>query len=215
MAFANWALQPDILFQQSTVIPVVEVNNLADAIPMAQAIIDGGIGVLEVTLRTSVALDVIRLLSEKFPDAIIGAGTIINAQQLQQAIFAGAKFAISPGLTAELLAAGKAAAIPLIPGIATSSELMQGIAYGYNHFKFFPAETSGGIKALASFYGPFSQVRFCPTGGITPNNAKAYLSLPNVDCVGGSWLTTKQLITDKNWLRITELSAAAIQLANN
>ena len=138
MSFQNWQLQPDILFAQGPVVPVIVIKDLATAVPLAKAILAGGIKVLEVTLRTPVALDAIKLLSTEVPDAIVGAGTVTTAEQLQKVIDAGAKFAISPGLTRELLAAGKEAPIPLIPGIASISELMEGTGMGYTHFKFFP-----------------------------------------------------------------------------
>lgn len=215
MAFSHWALQPATLFQQSAVIPVMVINNLDDAVPLAKAIVAGGIKVLEVTLRTPVALDAIRLISQQVPAAIVGAGTVTTAQQLQQSIAAGAKFAISPGFTSELLQAGKMATLPLIPGIATVSELMQAIAVGYTHFKFFPAEAAGGIKVLKAIYGPFANIRFCPTGGINASNVTDYLALPNVDCVGGSWLIPEEALQHKNWLRITELCLEASKLNNN
>ncbi|CAM3817320.1 bifunctional 4-hydroxy-2-oxoglutarate aldolase/2-dehydro-3-deoxy-phosphogluconate aldolase [Rheinheimera salexigens] len=215
MSFQHWALQPETLFKQSVVIPVIVVNDLADVVPMAKAIVAGGINVLEVTLRTPLALEAIGLLCQQVPEAIVGAGTVTTAEQLQQCIAAGAKFAISPGFTAELLQAGKAASIPLIPGIASISELMQGIAVGYSHFKFFPAEAAGGVKTLKSIYGPFADIRFCPTGGINPNNVKDYLALPNVDCVGGSWIIPDDAVQNKDWPQITALCLAATALNTN
>ena len=167
MAFENWQLQPGTLFEQGPVVPVIVIKDLADAVPMAKALLAGGIKVLEVTLRTPVALDAIRLLSFEVPDAIVGAGTVTTAAQLQQVVEAGARFAISPGLTRELLQAGKDAAIPLIPGIASISELMEGTGLGYTHFKFFPAVASGGIASLKALAAPFGGCKFRPTGGIT------------------------------------------------
>ena len=210
MAFENWQLQPDTLFAQGPVVPVIVVKDLADAVPMAKALLAGGIKVLEVTLRTPVALDAIRLLSQEVPDAIVGAGTVTTAEQLQQCIDAGAKFAISPGLTRELLQAGKDAPIPLIPGIASISELMEGTGLGYTHFKFFPAEAAGGVKTLKSIHGPFADIRFCPTGGINEKNFLDYLALPNVKCVGGSWIVPDDAVSNKDWNRITELCNAAV-----
>lgn len=210
MAFENWQLQPDTLFAQGPVVPVIVVKELADAVPMAEALLAGGIKVLEVTLRTPVALDAIRLLSQQVPDAIVGAGTVTTPAQLQQCIDAGAKFAISPGLTRELLQAGKEAPIPLIPGIASISELMEGTGLGYSHFKFFPAEAAGGVKTLKSIHGPFADVRFCPTGGINEKNFLEYLALPNVKCVGGSWIVPDDAVSSKDWQRITELCKAAV-----
>lgn len=213
MAFENWQLQPAELFAQGAVVPVIVIKDLADAVPMAKALLAGGIRVLEVTLRTPVALDAIKLLAEQVPEAIVGAGTVTTAAQLEQVIAAGAKFAISPGLTRELLQAGKDAAIPLIPGIASISELMEGTGLGYTHFKFFPAEAAGGVKTLKSIHGPFSDIRFCPTGGINEKNYLEYLALPNVSCVGGSWIVPDQAVSDKDWPKITELTRTAVAVA--
>lgn len=213
MAFDNWQLQPGTLFEMGPVVPVIVIKDLADAVPMAKALLAGGIKVLEVTLRTPVALDAIRLLAEQVPDAVVGAGTVTTAAQLQQVAEAGAKFAISPGLTRELLQAGKDAAIPLIPGIASISELMEGTGLGYSHFKFFPAEAAGGVKTLKSIHGPFADIRFCPTGGINEKNFRDYLALPNVSCVGGSWIVPDEAVAAKDWGRITELCQAAVAQA--
>jgi 2-dehydro-3-deoxyphosphogluconate aldolase/(4S)-4-hydroxy-2-oxoglutarate aldolase len=213
MAFENWQLQPGVLFDQGPVVPVIVIKDLADAVPMAKALLAGGIKVLEVTLRTPVALDAIRLLATEVPEAIVGAGTVTTAAQLQQVVDAGAKFAISPGSTRELLQAGKDAAIPLIPGIASISELMEGTGLGYSHFKFFPAEAAGGVKTLKSIYGPFADIRFCPTGGINEKNFLEYLALPNVKCVGGSWIVPDDAVAAKDWQRITELCKAAVAQA--
>lgn len=213
MAFDNWQLQPGTLFEMGPVVPVIVIKDLADAVPMAKALLAGGIKVLEVTLRTPVALDAIRLLAEQVPDAVVGAGTVTTAAQLQQVAEAGAKFAISPGLTRELLQAGKDAAIPLIPGIASISELMEGTDLGYSHFKFFPAEAAGGVKTLKSIHGPFADIRFCPTGGINEKNFRDYLALPNVSCVGGSWIVPDDAVAAKDWGRITELCQAAVAQA--
>ncbi len=213
MAFENWQLQPAELFAQGAVVPVIVIKDLADAVPMAQALLAGGIKVLEVTLRTPVALDAIKLLAEQVPAAIVGAGTVTTAAQLEQVITAGAKFAISPGLTRELLQAGKDASIPLIPGIASISELMEGTGLGYTHFKFFPAEAAGGVKTLKSIYGPFSDIRFCPTGGINEKNYLEYLALPNVSCVGGSWIVPDSAVNAKDWSKITELTRTAVKIA--
>jgi 2-dehydro-3-deoxyphosphogluconate aldolase/(4S)-4-hydroxy-2-oxoglutarate aldolase len=215
MAFENWQLQPATLFSQGPVVPVIVINDLAYAVPMAKALVAGGLRVLEVTLRTPVAIDAIRLLSQEVPDAIVGAGTVTNAEQLQQCIEAGAQFAISPGMTRELLQAGKDSTIPLIPGIASISELMEGLALGYTHFKFFPAEAAGGVKTLKSIHGPFSEVRFCPTGGINETNFLEYLALPNVQCVGGSWVLPADAIAAGNWNEITRLCQTTIQQVNN
>ena len=177
--------------------------------PLAKALIAGGIKVLEVTLRTPVALDVIKKIADEVPEAIIGAGTVTNAQQLKQVVEAGAKFAISPGLTEALLEAGKGYDIPLIPGISSISDLMTAKDAGYDHLKFFPAEASGGVKALKSIGGPFPDVTFCPTGGIGPANYNDYLALSNVRCVGGSWVAPDDAIESGDWDKITQLAKEA------
>lgn len=213
MSFANWQLQPDTLFAQGPVVPVIVIKELSQAVPLAKALLAGGIKVLEVTLRTPVALDAIALLAKEVPDAVVGAGTVTTPEQLQKVIDAGARFAISPGLTRELLAAGKDAVIPLIPGIASISELMEGTGVGYTHFKFFPAEAAGGVKTLKSIHGPFSDIRFCPTGGINEKNFQEYLALPNVKCVGGSWIVPDDAIANGDWQRITDLCKDAVAKA--
>lgn len=190
--------------------PVMVIQNLDDAVPLAQALVAGGIKVLEITLRTPIALEAIKLISENVKDAIVGAGTIINPEQLKAAENAGAVFAISPGLTPTLLAAATAGNIALIPGIASLSELMLGMEYGLDHFKFFPAEAAGGIPMLKAISGPVPQVTFCPTGGISPDNYLAYLALSNVACVGGSWLAPADAVKAKNWATVTELAKQAI-----
>lgn len=208
MSFPDWQLQPDRVFSASKVVPVIVIRDLKQAIPLAAALIAGGVRVLEVTLRTPIALDVIKLLNRTFPDALIGAGTVINPKQLQQVIDAGAKFAISPGLTRSLLMAGQNSSIPLIPGIASVSELMEGLEVGYTHFKFFPAAVIGAIPMLRAINGPFPDVRFCPTGGVNEKNFRDYLALPNVSCVGGSWIVPDEAIKNNDWSLITELSSS-------
>lgn len=210
MLFTNWLIKPSTLFSLSPIIPVMVIHDLHTAIPLAQALLAGGINIFEITLRTPVALDAIRLLKQALPDAIVGAGTVTTVVQLQQCIAAGAQFAISPGLTHDLLHAGKEASIALIPGIATISELMQGIDAGYSYFKFFPAEVSGGVNMLKAIAGPFPTVRFCPTGGINQKNVLDYLALPNVHCVGGSWIVPEEAIKQGQWSQITTLCADAI-----
>ncbi|STX28711.1 2-deydro-3-deoxyphosphogluconate aldolase/4-hydroxy-2-oxoglutarate aldolase [Legionella beliardensis] len=206
-------MPPEVLFSQGPIIPVLVIRHLEDAIPLATALISSGISLLEVTLRTATALEAIRLLRLEFPDIIIGAGTVTSPAQLEQAIQAGAQFAISPGLTRELLQAGKDSTIPLIPGIASISELMEGLQFGFNHFKFFPAEVAGGIAMLKAISGPFPNVHFCPTGGINEHNFLDYLNLPNVSCVGGSWIVPDEATKTKNWEKIKMLSSAAITQA--
>lgn len=206
----NWIRSSADIFAQGPVVPVLVIKDVEHAVPMAEALLEGGIKVLEVTLRTPVAVDVIKEVAAKVPEAIIGAGTVTNAEQLKMVQDAGAQFAISPGLTNDLLQAGNEGDIALIPGIASISELMQGLDMGYDHFKFFPAEASGGIKAIKSIGGPFPNVTFCPTGGISPNNYLDYLALPNIKCVGGSWLAPDDVLAAGKWGRITELAKQAI-----
>lgn len=210
----NWIKSSAEIFAQGPVVPVLVIKKVEHAVPLAKALLAGGIKVLEVTLRTPVAIDVIRKIAQEVPEAVIGAGTVTNREQLQQVTEAGAQFAISPGLTTELLQAGQEGKIALIPGIASISELMKGLDLGYDHFKFFPAEASGGIKAIKSISGPFPDVTFCPTGGISPNNYLDYLALPNIRCVGGSWLAPDDVMEQGNWERITELAKEAVDGAN-
>lgn len=190
--------------------PVMVIQNLEDAVPLAKALVAGGIKVLEITLRTPIALDAIRLISQEVEGAIVGAGTITTPEQLKAAEDAGAVFAISPGLTPALLTAAVAGNIALIPGIATLSELMTGMEYGLDCFKFFPAEAAGGIPMLKAIAGPVPYVTFCPTGGISPENYNTYLQLSNVACVGGSWLVPSDAVKTKNWAKVTELAKQAI-----
>lgn len=206
----NWKIQPNIILNTCPVMPVMVIQNLDDAVPLAKALVAGGIKVLEITLRTPIALEAIRFISQEVEDAIVGAGTITTPELLKAAEDAGAVFAISPGLTPTLLAAAKTGNIALIPGISTLSELMLGMEYGLDHFKFFPAEAAGGIPMLKSIAGPIPQVTFCPTGGISPENYNAYLKLSNVACVGGSWLAPADAVKSKNWAKITELAKEAI-----
>ncbi len=204
MAFKQWTISPETIFKAGPVIPVIVINNLDHAVPLAGALLDAGINVLEITLRTEVALEAIHQINQAFPHALVGAGTVKNASDLKQCRQAGAKFALSPGMTQPLLQAGKESTIPLIPGVASASELMEGLEEGYRYFKFFPAESLGGVGALKALSGPFPEAHFCPTGGIHQENAPAYLTLPNVLCVGGSWLLSDALIKQENWQALTE-----------
>jgi 2-dehydro-3-deoxyphosphogluconate aldolase/(4S)-4-hydroxy-2-oxoglutarate aldolase len=215
MSLNNWSLQPDVLFSQGSIIPVLVIRHLDDAIPLATALISSGINILEVTLRTATALEAIRLLRQEFPGVFVGAGTVTSPAQLEQAIKAEAQFAISPGLTRELLQAGKDSTIPLIPGIASVSELMEGLQFNFNYFKFFPAEAAGGVTMLQAMYGPFPTVHFCPTGGVNEHNFLNYLNLPNVSCVGGSWIVSEEAVKAKNWDKIRMLSLTAITQATS
>ncbi|MFI3120183.1 MAG: bifunctional 4-hydroxy-2-oxoglutarate aldolase/2-dehydro-3-deoxy-phosphogluconate aldolase [Methylococcaceae bacterium] len=209
----NWKVQPDIILNTSPVMPVMVIQDLDDAVPLARALVAGGIKVLEITLRTPIALDAIRLISQEVEGAIVGAGTITTPEHLKAAEAAGAVFAISPGLTPKLLAAAQEGTIALIPGISTLSELMFGMEYGLDHFKFFPAEAAGGIPMLKSIAGPMPNVTFCPTGGISPENYNSYLQLSNVACVGGSWLAPTDVVKAKNWAKVTDLAKHAIERA--
>ena len=205
----NWKMSPKDIFASGPIVPVLVINKVEDALPIAEALLAADVKVLEVTLRTAAALDVIALIAKELPEAIIGSGTVANRHQLQQSYDAGAKFAISPGLTTDLLQAGNEGNIALIPGISSISELMQGIDHGYDHLKFFPAEANGGVKAIKAIGGPFPNIRFCPTGGISIDNVRDYLALPNVACCGGSWLVTAEDVANKNWAAITELAKHA------
>ncbi len=200
------------VLQISPIVPVVVVENIKDAVPLAQSLVEGGIQIIEVTLRSSCALEAIELIAKNVPKMRVGAGTILNPTQLEQAQNRGAEFLISPGLTIKLLEYAKKKDMPLIPGISSSSEVMQALELGYSTLKFFPAEYCGGVKLLNAFNGPFKGVKFCPTGGISADNMHSYLNLENVLCVGGSWLTPKNLIQNKEWDKITEICKRSLAL---
>ncbi|MFP6008156.1 bifunctional 4-hydroxy-2-oxoglutarate aldolase/2-dehydro-3-deoxy-phosphogluconate aldolase [Helicobacter pylori] len=200
------------ILQISPIVPVVVIENIKDAVPLAQSLIEGGIPIIEVTLRSSCALEAIELIAKNVPKMCVGAGTILNPTQLEQAQNRGAEFLISPGLTIKLLEHAKKKDMPLIPGVSSSSEVMQALELGYSTLKFFPAEYCGGVKLLNAFNGPFKGVKFCPTGGISADNMRSYLNLENVLCVGGSWLTPKNLIQNKEWDKITEICKRALAL---
>jgi 2-dehydro-3-deoxyphosphogluconate aldolase / (4S)-4-hydroxy-2-oxoglutarate aldolase len=193
------------LFRSARVIPVLTIERLEDAVPLAKALVAGGVRVLEVTLRTPVAIPAAKAIIADVLEAIVGLGTILNADDLARAEALGAAFGISPGATPDLLKAAAASGLPFAPGIATASELMQALAYGFDIVKFFPAEQSGGIKALRALAGPFPDARFCPTGGIGESNAVAWLSEPNVVAVGGSWLCPAADIRSGNWAGISAI----------
>ncbi|GAA9426794.1 bifunctional 4-hydroxy-2-oxoglutarate aldolase/2-dehydro-3-deoxy-phosphogluconate aldolase [Helicobacter pylori] len=200
------------ILQISPIVPVVVIENIKDAVPLAQSLIEGGIPIIEVTLRSSCALEAIELIAKNVPKMRVGAGTILNPAQLEQAQNRGAEFLISPGLTIKLLEYAKKKDMPLIPGVSSSSEVIQALELGYSALKFFPAEYCGGVKLLNAFNGPFKGVKFCPTGGISADNMRSYLDLENVLCVGGSWLTPKNLIQNKEWDKITEICKRALAL---
>ncbi len=200
------------VLQISPIIPVVVIENIKDAVPLAQSLVEGGIHIIEVTLRSSCALEAIELIAKNVPKMRVGVGTILNPTQLEQAQNRGAEFLISPGLTIKLLEYAKKKDMPLIPGVSSSSEVMQALELGYSALKFFPAEYCGGVKLLNAFNGPFKGVKFCPTGGISTDNMRSYLNLENVLCVGGSWLTPKNLIQNKEWDKITEICKRSLAL---
>ncbi|MFT2614009.1 bifunctional 4-hydroxy-2-oxoglutarate aldolase/2-dehydro-3-deoxy-phosphogluconate aldolase [Helicobacter pylori] len=200
------------VLQISPIVPVVVIEDIKDAVPLAQSLVEGGIYIIEVTLRSSCALEAIELIAKNVPKMRVGAGTILNPTQLEQAQNRGAEFLISPGLTIKLLEYAKKKDMPLIPGVSSSSEVMQALELGYSALKFFPAEYCGGVKLLNAFNGPFKGVKFCPTGGISADNMHSYLNLENVLCVGGSWLTPKNLIQNKEWNKITEICKRSLVL---
>ena len=188
---------------RSKVIPVLSVNETDDALPLAEALVEGGLPVLEVTLRTPNALSVVKEMS-KITDATIGVGTLLKWNDVIDAVEAGAKFGVSPGVTDELLQACEQYGLPLIGGVSTVSEIMKMLDRGYSFLKFFPAEASGGVSKLEALKAPLPEVEFCPTGGISEKNADQYLRLKNVICVGGSWMASSKLIFEKNWKEITK-----------
>lgn len=201
------------LLRQGPVVPVIVIDDPAVAVDLAHALVAGGIRVLEVTLRTKAALAAIRRMRDEVPDAIVGAGTLRTRPQVEASVDAGAQFGISPGLTPELAAAARSAALTFIPGIATPAEAMRAEDEGFLVQKLFPAEAVGGVKLLKSLAGPFPNLRYCPTGGIDLARAPEYLKLPNVMCVGGSWLTPADALAARDWDRITQLAREASQLA--
>jgi 2-dehydro-3-deoxyphosphogluconate aldolase / (4S)-4-hydroxy-2-oxoglutarate aldolase len=199
------------LFTQARIIPVLTIERVEDAVPLARALVAGGVRVLEVTLRTPVAIEAAKAIMAHVPEAIVGIGTILNGDDLAHAEDVGAQFGISPGATPELLKAAAASGLPFAPGIATASELMLALAHGFDLVKFFPAEQSGGIKALRALAGPFPDARFCPTGGIGEANAAAWLAEPNVVAVGGSWLCPAADVRSGNWAGITAMCQQAMK----
>jgi 2-dehydro-3-deoxyphosphogluconate aldolase/(4S)-4-hydroxy-2-oxoglutarate aldolase len=200
------------VMQDSPVIPVIVLNDVAHAVPMARALVAGGIRMLEVTLRTSQALACIEAIAKEVPEAIVGAGTVRNAADAKAAANAGAKFAVSPGYTSSVGQACRDEGLSLLPGVATGSEIMMAQEDGYTELKFFPAMQAGGPAMLKAWGGPFFDVRFCPTGGVTAQNASEFLSLPNVACVGGSWLVPAEALANGDWARIEKLAREACQL---
>ncbi|MGW6304213.1 bifunctional 4-hydroxy-2-oxoglutarate aldolase/2-dehydro-3-deoxy-phosphogluconate aldolase [Streptomyces niveus] len=194
------------------VVPVVVVDDVADAVPLARALVAGGLPAIEVTLRTPAAPDAIRAIAAEVPEAVVGAGTVISATTVTEAVSAGARFLVSPGWTDTLLAAMRASGVPFLPGVSTTSEVVALLERGVSEMKFFPAEAAGGTAYLKSLSGPLPQARFCPTGGISLSSAPSYLALKNVGCVGGSWMLPPDAIRSKDWARVEKLAREASAL---
>ena len=203
------------IMKASPVMPVIVLDRLADAVPLARALVGGGIRVLEITMRTPVALDCVQAIRAAVPDAIVGVGTITSAADLDAARAAGAAFGVSPGTTPALISRIRETAFPFLPGVMTPSDVMGAMQAGFTAMKLFPAKQAGGIEMLKALGGPFPQAVFCPTGGIDAESAPAFLALPNVACVGGSWLAPAALIARKEWNAIQERAATAAQLKQN
>jgi 2-dehydro-3-deoxyphosphogluconate aldolase/(4S)-4-hydroxy-2-oxoglutarate aldolase len=195
------------------VVPVVVVDDLADAVPLARALVAGGLPAIEVTLRTPVAVDAMRAIAEEVPGAVVGAGTVITPEQVGEVVAAGARFLVSPGWTDALLEAMRGSGVPFLPGVSTTSEVVALLERGVREMKFFPAEAAGGTAYLKALAAPLPQARFCPTGGIGPASAPDYLALPNVGCVGGSWMLPKDAVAGRDWARVEALARAAAGLS--
>jgi 2-dehydro-3-deoxyphosphogluconate aldolase/(4S)-4-hydroxy-2-oxoglutarate aldolase len=204
------AMSIDAIMRLAPVIPVLIIEDIADAVPLGRALVAGGLPVLEITLRTPVAMDCIERMAGEIEGAVVGAGTVLNPAMRRAVAGVGARFCVSPGLIEGETADGPA---PLLPGIATATELMAGLAAGFTRFKLFPANIVGGVDALKAFASPFQQARFCPTGGVSAKNAPDYLALPNVVCVGGSWVAPIDAVRAGDWGRITALAREAAALA--
>ncbi|MEJ7931919.1 bifunctional 4-hydroxy-2-oxoglutarate aldolase/2-dehydro-3-deoxy-phosphogluconate aldolase [Ramlibacter sp. AN1015] len=200
------------VMRDAPVIPVIVLQEVAQAVPLARALVAGGIRMLEVTMRTSVALACIEAIAREVPEAVPGAGTVRSAADARAASRAGARFAVSPGYTSSVGHACRDLGLPLLPGVATGSEIMAAAEDGHTELKFFPALQAGGVAMLKAWGGPFPELRFCPTGGVSPANAAEFLALPNVVCVGGSWLTPADAVSTGDWARITQLAREATQL---
>jgi 2-dehydro-3-deoxyphosphogluconate aldolase/(4S)-4-hydroxy-2-oxoglutarate aldolase len=200
------------ILRLAPVVPVLVIEDVAGALPLARALVRGGLAVLEITLRTDKALDCIRVIAGEVEGAVVGAGTVLTPAQFDKVAKLGCAFAVSPGSSPSLLDAAAASDVPLLPGAATASEAMLLLEQGYHLQKFFPAEPAGGVPYLSALSSPLPQIRFCPTGGITPGNASAYLALPNVITIGGSWMAPKKLLAAKDWAAVEVLSREAAQL---
>ena len=205
-------MKAEDVMRLGAVIPVIRIDRIEDAVPMARALVAGGLRALEITLRTPVALEAMQLIMREVPDAVVGAGTVRTAAQFDAVQKAGVKFAVSPGLTRELGAAARGADLPLLPGVGSASEVMAAMDMGFDRLKLFPASEIGGPRLARALGGPFSEVRFCPTGGISLTTAPEWLALPNIICVGGSWMLPADRITAGDWAAIEKLSAEAAAL---
>ncbi|MFC8491125.1 bifunctional 4-hydroxy-2-oxoglutarate aldolase/2-dehydro-3-deoxy-phosphogluconate aldolase [Streptomyces sp. NPDC057235] len=194
------------------VVPVVVIEDAADAVPLARALVAGGLPLIEVTLRTPAALDALRAIADGVPGAVVGAGTIVSAAGVADAVGAGARFLVSPGWTGRLLGAMRESGVPFLPGVSTVSEVVALLERGVDAMKFFPAEAAGGVPYLKSLAGPLPQARFCPTGGVSPASAPAYLALPNVGCVGGTWMLPPDALAARDWARVEALAREAAAL---
>lgn len=205
------AAAPSVL-DLAPVVPVVVLEDAADAVPLARALVAGGLPAIEVTLRTAAALDAIRAIAAEVPDAVVGAGTVISVRNVTDTVAAGARFLVSPGWTDTLLDAMKASGLPFLPGVSTTSEVVALLERGVTEMKFFPAEAAGGTAYLKALSAPLPQARFCPTGGISLASAPTYLALPNVGCVGGSWMVPGDAVAAKDWARVEQLAREASAL---
>jgi 2-dehydro-3-deoxyphosphogluconate aldolase/(4S)-4-hydroxy-2-oxoglutarate aldolase len=203
---------PASVLDLAPVVPVVVVTDAADAVPLARALVAGGLPAIEVTLRTPAAMAAIRAIAAEVPDAVVGAGTVLTPQQVADSAAAGARFLVSPGWTDVLLGAMEASGVPYLPGVSTTSEVVALLERGIREMKFFPAQAAGGTAYLRSLAGPLPQARFCPTGGIGPASAPEYLALPNVGCVGGSWMLPEDAVVARDWGRIEALAREAAAL---
>ncbi|MGW1559142.1 bifunctional 4-hydroxy-2-oxoglutarate aldolase/2-dehydro-3-deoxy-phosphogluconate aldolase [Streptomyces sp. NPDC002144] len=203
---------PGSVLDLAPVVPVVVIEDAADAVPLARALVAGGLPAIEVTLRTPVALDAIRAIAADVPEAVVGAGTVITPEQVKEAVSAGARFLVSPGWTDVLLEAMRGSGVPFLPGVSTASEVVGLLERGVREMKFFPAEAAGGTAYLKSLAGPLPQARFCPTGGIGAGNASDYLALPNVGCVGGTWMLPADAVAARDWGRVEALAREAAGL---
>ncbi|MER6283694.1 bifunctional 4-hydroxy-2-oxoglutarate aldolase/2-dehydro-3-deoxy-phosphogluconate aldolase [Streptomyces sviceus] len=200
------------LLDLAPVVPVVVLQDASDAVPLARALVAGGLPAIEVTLRTPAAPDAIRAIAEEVPDAVVGAGTVITPGQVRESVAAGARFLVSPGWTDVLLEAMRGSGVPFLPGVSTASEVVALLERGVREMKFFPAEAAGGTAYLKSLSGPLPQARFCPTGGIGAGNAPEYLALPNVGCVGGTWMLPADAVAARDWGRVERLAREASRL---